>query len=162
GPITAQNFNLNASGVSLQNTAVFVENLTATSGGSVFLGNVTQPTVMTIYGTMNVGGALLVNPRSSVTLVPASSNGAAARLTQRLGTLFLNGTGTTIGSLDIGIHELLLGNANPNAIKGYVAAAYDANGNPANKTGLTSSLARANPTKYSVAYAYGGDQSAQD
>jgi hypothetical protein len=162
GPITAQNFNLNASGVNLQNNAVFLENLSATSGGNIFLGNATQPTAMTIYGTMNVGGALLINPRSSVTLVPGSSNGATGRLTQRLGTLFLNGTGTTIGSLDIGNHELLLGNANPNAIKGYVAAAFDANGDPWSKPGLTSSLARANPTKYSVAYAYGGDQSAQD
>jgi hypothetical protein len=80
------------------------------------------------------------------------------RLTNTATQLTLAGSGT----LDLSNHELLT-NANPNTIKTYLANAYDPNGNADwGKPGLTSSVARGNPTTYSVAYAYGGDQSAQD
>jgi hypothetical protein len=95
--------------------------------------------------TVNAGGTLLIRP-------------AASRLTNLANNLQINGTGT----LDMGNHELLT-NTTPATIKGYLAQAYDATGNQDwGKPGLTSSVARANPTSYSVGYAYGGDQSAQD
>src|SRR5262249_33670970 len=71
--------------------------------------------------------------------------------------------GPNTGNLDLGNHELLLNSANPATIKGYLATAYDPNGNADwGQRGLTSSLAKVNPVSYSVGYAFGGDQSAQD
>jgi autotransporter-associated beta strand protein len=50
----------------------------------------------------------------------------------------------------------------PSVLHAYLAAAYGPNGDWTGATGLTSSLAAANPTKYSVAYADAADPSAQD
>jgi hypothetical protein len=67
------------------------------------------------------------------------------------------------GSVDLGSAELLLSAGDPATFKGYLAQAYDASGNQDwSKAGLTSSFARGNPVTYSVGYAYGGDQSAED
>jgi hypothetical protein len=58
---------------------------------------------------------------------------------------------------------LLLNNANPLTIKNYLATAYDFAGNQDwGQRGLTSSIAKTNPTSYSVGYAYGSDQSQID
>jgi hypothetical protein len=73
-------------------------------------------------------------------------------------SLTINGT----GNLDLTNHELLT-TTDAATIKSYVASAYDAAGNQDwSKPGLTSSVARSNPITYSVGYAYGSDQSAQD
>jgi autotransporter-associated beta strand protein len=50
----------------------------------------------------------------------------------------------------------------PSVLRAYLAAGYGPNGDWTGATGLTSSLAAANPTKYSVAYADAADPSAQD
>jgi hypothetical protein len=48
-------------------------------------------------------------------------------------------------------------------IKGYLAAAYDPAGNADwSRAGLTSGVAKADPTEFSIGYAFGRDQSAQD
>jgi hypothetical protein len=71
----------------------------------------------------------------------------------------INGT----GNVDLANHELLLNSANPSTVKGYLAQAYDPNGNADwGQRGLTSSLAKSNPTSFSVGYANAADQSAQD
>jgi hypothetical protein len=98
-------------------------------------------------------GSVTINSGGTLTIRPAGS-----RLTNAATNLQLNGTGT----LDLNNHELLT-NTSPNTIKGYLTSAYDPNGNADwGQPGLTSSLARGNPTKYSIAYAFGGDQSAID
>jgi hypothetical protein len=66
------------------------------------------------------------------------------------------------GNLDLG-NSTLLTNTDPNTIKAYLQNGYD----PFNNAdwggrGITSSLVHANPVKYSLAYASGSDQSAQD
>jgi hypothetical protein len=95
--------------------------------------------------TINSGGTLTIRP-------------AGSRLTNAATNLQINGNGT----LDLANHELLTNTA-PGTIKSYLTNAYDPNGNADwSKPGLTSSVAKANPTSYSVGYAYGGDQSAQD
>jgi hypothetical protein len=82
----------------------------------------------------------------------------ATRFTNTVTNLQINGGAT----LDLGNHELLTLTA-PDTIKSYLAAAYDPNGNADwSKPGLSSSLAKSNPAKFSVGYAFGGDQSAQD
>jgi hypothetical protein len=98
-------------------------------------------------------GAVNIAAGSSLTL-----QSAASRLTHTATSLQI----TAGGTLDLSNHELLTLTA-PATIKGYLAAAFDPAGNADwSKPGLTSSLAKGNPDKYSVAYAYGGDQSAQD
>jgi autotransporter-associated beta strand protein len=118
-------------------------------------------------GSAIVGGAgtALVSVASlSQSSVTVNSGGnlvlrsAAQRLTNSAVNLQINGT----GNLDLNNHELLTSTA-PATIKSYLANAYDPAGNADwSKTGLTSSLAKANPVSYSVGYAYGGDLSAQD
>jgi hypothetical protein len=105
-------------------------------------------------GTLSVGTGALVNYAAV-----GSGTSTAGRVTHQVGSLALTGTAT----VDLNNHELLLTAANPATVKGYLAAAFDAAGNQDwGKPGLTSSVAKANPTVYSVGYAYGGDQSAQD
>jgi hypothetical protein len=95
--------------------------------------------------TINSGGTLIIRP-------------ATPRLTNAATNLQINGTGT----LDLGNHELLTNTA-PATIKSYLTNAYDPNGNADwARPGLTSSVAKANPVTYSLGYAYGSDQSAQD
>jgi MYXO-CTERM domain-containing protein len=79
-------------------------------------------------------------------------------VTYTINSLTLTGN----GNLDLANHEILTATA-PNAIKGFIAHALDPLGNADwQQPGLTSSLARSNPSKFAVAYAFGGDQSAQD
>src|SRR5438105_1523711 len=57
------------------------------------------------------------------------------------------------GTLDLSNHELLLSAAAPAGIKAALAHAYDPNGNADwGLSGLTSSVAKANPISFSVAY----------
>jgi hypothetical protein len=134
---------------------------------SLGVGNVTVPTGSTLIvqgggalaatGTLSVGTGALVNYAAV-----GSGTSTAGRVTHTVGGLTIAGTGT----VDINNHELLLTSTSvtsPATIKSYLANAYDAAGNADwGKPGLTSSVAKANPTVYSVGYAYGGDQSAQD
>jgi hypothetical protein len=93
--------------------------------------------------------------KSTGTLAVATN---ATRFTNSVANLQILGNGT----LDLGNHELLT-STDPATIKVYLANAFDAAGNQDwGKPGLTSSIARANPNTFSVGYAFGGDQSAQD
>jgi hypothetical protein len=64
------------------------------------------------------------------------------------------------GKLDLGKSKLLT-SASPSTIRSYLGSAYSGNGDWAG-TGITSGLAAGNPVKYTVGYAVGSDQSAQD
>jgi hypothetical protein len=97
--------------------------------------------------------ALNIAGGASLTLQPAAN-----RLTHSASSLQIASGGT----FDLSNHELLTFTV-PGTIKGYLAAAYDPAGNADwSKPGLTSGVAKGNPSKYGVAYAYGGDQSAHD
>jgi hypothetical protein len=97
--------------------------------------------------------SLIVDRGGTVTIRPAP-----LRLTNSAASLQIK----PLGTLDLSNHELLT-QTNPSAIKSYLASAYDPNGNADwNQPGLTSSIARSNPSAYSMGYAYGGDTSAQD
>jgi hypothetical protein len=65
------------------------------------------------------------------------------------------------GSLDLTGNDLLTNTAAA-AIRAYLLSAYSANDDWSGPTGLTSSIAASNPSKYTVAYAVGSDPSAQD
>jgi hypothetical protein len=98
-------------------------------------------------------GTLIVNTNGSLAL---ASNGA--RVTSHVDSLTINGSGT----FDLGTNEMLTLSA-PALIKAYLANAYGPpNFRDWSKPGLTSRLARSDPTTYSVGYANGADQSAQD
>jgi hypothetical protein len=87
-----------------------------------------------------------------------TATGAATRTLLSADSLSITGGGT----LDLNDSELLT-STSPATIKAYLAAAYDAAGNQDwSQPGLTSSIARDGGGAYSVAYAFGGDQSAQD
>jgi autotransporter-associated beta strand protein len=113
--------------------------------------------------TLNIAGALSIAANANLNFISSGTN-ATGRLTHQANSLALAGAGPTLGNIDLGNHELLLGpGANPATIKTYLQSAYDPAGNADwAQRGLTSSLAKASPTSYSVGYAYGGDQSAQD
>jgi autotransporter-associated beta strand protein len=143
-------------------------------GGSLLLATsgTISPASLTVSGgtlnassltTLNVAGALSIAANANVNFLPSGTN-ATGRLTHQANSLVLAGAGPTLANLDLGNHELLLGpGANPATIKTYLQSAYDPSGNADwAQRGLTSSLAKSNPTSYSVGYAYGGDQSAQD
>jgi hypothetical protein len=139
----------------------------AQGAGGAFIGgsaNVLGGTLAVSPTTpLTVNNTLTVTNNANLTFQPSSNNSATGRLTHTVGNLVLAGSGATIGNVDLGNHELLLNNANPATIKAYLASAYDPNGNADwGLRGLTSSLAKANPVSYSVGYAFGGDQSAQD
>jgi autotransporter-associated beta strand protein len=140
--------------------------LALATAGDVSLGGLTvnAGAVTTSSVTrLNVSGNITVASGANLTMVPSNGTSAAGRLTHVANNLILNGAGPTIGNVDLGNHELLLNNANPQTIKGYLASAYDPNGNADwGQRGLTSSIAKANPTSYSVGYAYGSDQSQID
>jgi hypothetical protein len=126
---------------------------TLTGTGSVFVGNPGTAAAAAMTVTSFAQNEITV--RNTGTLTVATN---AARFTNSAPKLTLTGNGT----LDLGNHELLTSIA-PTTIKGYLAKAYDPAGNADwGQPGLTSSLARGNPTKFSVAYAFGGDPSAQD
>jgi hypothetical protein len=122
-----------------------------TGSGSLFIGNTSGAAVK-----MNVTSfsQAAVTIRNTGTLTLATN---AARFTNTSPSLTITGNGT----LDLGNHELLTSTA-PATIKGYLANAYDPVNADWAMPGLTSSLAKGNPTKFSIAYAFGGDQSATD
>jgi hypothetical protein len=97
--------------------------------------------------------SLIVDRGGTVTI-----RAAMLRLTNNAASLQIK----PLGTLDLNDHELLT-QTSPATIKSYLANAYDPNGNADwNQPGLTSSLAKSDPNKYSLGYAYGGDTSAQD
>jgi autotransporter-associated beta strand protein len=117
--------------------------LTKGSGAGTLV--LAQPTAITLPSLTVIGG--------SVNFV-----GGPTRLTHSINNVTISAG----GNLDIANHELLT-TTSPGTIRNYLASAYDASGNADwSLTGLTSSLARANPGKFSVGYAFGGDESAQD
>jgi autotransporter-associated beta strand protein len=119
-------------------------------------GNLNVPAALTVAGTaaINAAGTISIADATTLTLQKG-----ATRLTNQAKDLSITGTGT----LDLGNHELLLTNATPASVKAALGHAYDPNGNADwGQSGITSSVAHANPTSFSVGYAYGGDQSAQD
>jgi autotransporter-associated beta strand protein len=106
---------------------------------------------------LNVASSMSIATGASLQFIPSGTS-SAGRLTHQIGALSIAGT----GNLDLGNHEVLTSTA-PATIKTYLASAFDPLGSQDwSKTGLTSSFARANPTVYSVGYAYGGDTSAQE
>jgi hypothetical protein len=78
-----------------------------------------------------------------------------------VGTMHSVGAITLTGGLTDVNHDQLLTSTSPSAIKAYLASDYTPDQDWSG-TGLASSLAITNPTKYSVAYASGSDASAQD
>jgi hypothetical protein len=83
---------------------------------------------------------------------------AFPRVTNTAGAIQLNGSTAT---LDLANHDLLT-TTPTSTIRGYLLSAYGANQDWSGPGGITSSLAKASPAKYTVAYAAGSDQSAQD
>jgi autotransporter-associated beta strand protein len=101
----------------------------------------------------SAAGTVTVNDGATLNFAPGP-----ARLTHQIATLTLSGSGT----VDLNNHELLT-NTDPGTIHAYLARAYNATGSADwSQPGLTSTLARSSPTIYTVGYAFGGDQSAQD
>jgi hypothetical protein len=166
--ITSGTLNLNGSGSDIggvYNTSVG-GNLLFTSNhsldgassiagpGTTTVGNTNGAIANVAGGLKNFNqGTLIVNTNGSLAL---ASNGA--RVTSHVDSLTINGNGT----FDLGMNEMLTLSA-PALMKTYLANAYDAaNFQDWSKPGLTSRLARNNPTTYSVGYANGADQSAQD
>src|SRR5207302_5914845 len=78
-----------------------------------------------------------------------------------ISTSALSITGPT-GKLDLGRSNLLTSGVATAAIRGDLASAFTANQDWSGTTGITSSLAIGNPVIYTVGYADGNDQSAQD
>jgi hypothetical protein len=116
-----------------------------TAGGGAGTAYVSVSSMSQSSVTISGGGTLTIRP-------------AASRLTNTAVNLQINGTGV----LDLSNHELLT-NTSPATIKSYLTSAYDPNGNADwSQPGLTSSVAKSNPTSYSVGYANGSDPSAQD
>jgi hypothetical protein len=155
GTVNISGGQLSASG--LVNNGTFNQ-----SGGSSIFGPVTGSGAIVIGG--GAGTALVSVPSISHASLTVTNNGtlvirtAANRITNQITNLTIAGTGT----LDLNNHELLT-TTSPAAIKSYLAHAYDPSGNADwGQPGLTSSIARSNPTSFSLGYAYGGDQSAQD
>jgi hypothetical protein len=153
-------YNLSGGAVSaatLVNNGVFLH-----TGGNATFDSVTGSGSMTIGGgaaTALASVAAISQPSLTInnngTLIIRS---ATNRLTHAIGSLSMSGNGT----LDMNNHEILT-STDPATIKSYLTNAYDPNGNADwGQPGLTSSVAKANPTSFSVGYAYGGDQSAQD
>src|SRR5262249_15760912 len=95
----------------------------------------------------------LILVRNTGTMVVANN---AARVTNAATTLTIQGNGT----LDLANNDLLTSTAAA-VIRSYLINAYTANQDWSGP-GLTSSLAKGNAAKYTVGYANGSDQSAQD
>jgi hypothetical protein len=154
---------------------------TMTNGTLTVIGNtVNQGTINQLGGTShltavsgsngllqvgNTGGALAtmnvtsfqqsqVLIRNTGTLL-VSSNGA--RVTNTATTFTIQGNGT----LDLTDNNLLTSTA-ASTIRSYLINAYSPSQDWSGPGGLTSSLARANAAKFTVGYADGSDQSAQD
>jgi T5SS/PEP-CTERM-associated repeat protein len=121
------------------------------TGAATVGGGAAGTAIASVYSLSQ--GALTINSGGTLTIRPAGT-----RFTNAATNLQINGTGT----LDLSNHELLT-STDPATIKSYLANAYDPSGNADwGQHGLTSSVAKGNPTSYSIGYAYGGDQSSQD
>jgi hypothetical protein len=130
------------------------------TGGSATFGPFKGTGAVTIGG--GAGTALLSVSSFVQSAVMVASNGtlavrqAAARVTNSAAALTIVGN----GRLDLANHQLITSDA-AGTIKAYLESAYTANADWSGP-GLTSSVAQNNPTKFSLAYASGSDQSAQD
>jgi uncharacterized protein YkwD len=133
---------------------------TLNAGTVNFSSNAGSPASRTLALNANTGSA--VNFNASQDLASLSVGGAAAigNGGSRIVTanaFSMSGT----GRLDLNNNSLVT--STPAAtIKGYLNTAYTVNQDWSGNSGITSSFARANPTKYSVGYANGSDQSAID
>jgi hypothetical protein len=133
------------------------------TGGTATIGGLTGTNGVVVVGStaaasvasLGVGRFALGSLRIETSGV-ATVGGGGPHVSNSAGTLTINGDGT----LDLADGSLVAGTA-ADSIKSYLARAYTANGDWSGP-GLTSALARGNPVKYSVAYASGSDQSAQD
>jgi hypothetical protein len=147
--------------------------------GNAVAGAGATPAAISYSGATGLDpGSALTTPyiqQDSLTLrgnagVPSSYSVASIRLrrdggsdsTLRLLSIQMSG-GNALGSLDLADTRLTVDATatSPTSIKSYIASAYTANQDWSG-AGLTTSLARGNPVKYSLAYASGSDQSAQD
>jgi hypothetical protein len=95
-----------------------------------------------------------VEVRNTGTLTVAPN---ATRFTNAASTLLISGN----GRIDLANHDLLVSTTPAPTIRNYLVSAYTANQDWSGP-GLTSSYAVGNPVKYSIGYASGSDQSAQD
>jgi hypothetical protein len=162
---SASNGTVNLSGGSFTAPAMTNRSLFNQIGGTSSLGAVSGSGQIILGATAGAAASALMNvtslDQSSLTIQNTGSlliASNAARFTHTVTNVTLTGN----GNLDLANHELLTATA-PDAIKGFIAHAFDPLGNADwQQPGLTSSLAKANPTKFAVAYAFGGDQSAQD
>jgi hypothetical protein len=134
------------------------------TGGTSFLGPLSGIGSVSVGATAGAAAHMtvtsLVDYRATIqntgTLTIASN---IARFTSTVTNVTLSGSGT----LDLTNQELLIRFPAPGTIKAALASAYNGSGNQDwSGPGLTSSLARANPQKYTVAYAVFNDRSAQD
>jgi T5SS/PEP-CTERM-associated repeat protein len=145
---------LSAAGLVTGGTATYTQ-----TGGSATFGPVSGGPLAIGGGT---GAAAFSAASISQTAISISNGGSLAlraatnRLTDTITALTLSGS----GKLDLANHALLT-STSPATIKAYLSSAYTANQDWSGP-GLTSSIAAANPTKYSLAYASGSDQSAKD
>jgi hypothetical protein len=120
--------------------------------GQLSVGGGSSTAQMTVSGLSQ--GMVSVGAHGLLSLTPS-----ATRATNSISALTLSDDGV----LDLANHALLLDRAatSPTSIKAYLASAYGVNGDWTGP-GLTSSVARSDPAKYSLAYADGADQSAED
>jgi hypothetical protein len=132
--------------------------------GTAVLGtlNLTQNSVtLSNRGTLNISGtatigALVATNGGVVNFLSGSSGSTRAH--HSVDSLTISGT-----SLVNIHHDQIATFTSPTTIKSYLANAFDPAGNADwGQPGLVSDVAKANPTKYSVGYAYSEDQSAQD
>jgi hypothetical protein len=129
------------------------------AGGTASLGilcgsgttRVTGPATVVSAASANATGTLQIDTGGTLNLAPYKS-----RFTANIASVQLSGAST----LDIANHELVT-STSPAAIRSALVSAYSVNGDWSGK-GLTSSVARTNPDKYTVGYAVGSDGSAQD
>jgi hypothetical protein len=127
----------------LAGTALASVNIGNAPGGATALLSVNSLTAPLV--TVNSTGTLKLTPSIAHTLSTATA-------------LSLSGSATA----DVGQADLLT--STPAAtIRAYLINSYDPNGNADwAQPGLTSSIARSNPVKYTVGYANGNDASSQD
>jgi hypothetical protein len=168
---------VNLSGGSLTAAATASNGSITQTGGTAKLGALSGIGTLSIG---NAGGTIAANmsvtqfSQSSVTIL---KNGTltvaanAARFTNSATALSITidpaALHTTFnysnnGNLDLNDHTLFT-NTDPTTIKAYLQNGYDAFNNADwSGRGITSSFVHSNPIKYSLAYASGSDQSAQD
>jgi hypothetical protein len=155
--------NLNAGSIataSMVNHGAF--NLNAGSASFVSMSGTGSTTVGDASGTATTPATLMVNSFAQSAIVVRSGGQLTvatnvARVTNTVSSLAI----LFSGKLDLGNSALLLTATPAQTIKSFLAGAYSANQDWSG-AGLTSSLATANPINYTLAYADGSDQSAQD